>query len=641
VALHADTSTSRELLLFEESNVTAATKRPQSARSAPSAVTVVTADEIRRFGYRSLAEVLRSKSGLYTSSDRNYSYLGVRGFLRPTDYNDRILLLVNGHTYNDDIFQQALIGNEFGIDLEAIDRIEIIRGAGSALYGGNALFAVINVVTKTGHDHQGVQALAETGSLGRKRGQASFGHAFANGTDVYVSASILDLDGHSSLFYKEYDDPATNNGKAEDVDGERAYNLFASGRYGDWKVQGGVNRREKHIPTGAYETLFNDPDNRTVDSRAFAEVQYEKTFTHDLTLNARSYFDHYDYDGTYVYEDDGQRVINKDLASSDWGGAELRGRWRWQDLNILTLGGEYSYHPDAQQETFDRGSAERFKDERSFGIGGVYLQNEISLPYALTFVGGVRYDRSYAGNDQVNPRAALVWEPTADTMIKALYGKAFRPPNLYELYYDAPGNGVEGLGNPDLDPERIATYELVIEQWLIERTRVAAQVFHHEIDDLVDQVSPAPDVLQYDNVGGARADGASFLIDFELSKDLRLRGAYSIQEVRGVGGKRLSNSPMHLGRAGTQYPLFFGGEGATELIVISPRRTLAGRQLDSIVLCNVNLIFPVPRIPKLGLSFGLYNLFNQKYSDPAGVEHRQDALPQDRFTFRVQLRYGF
>ncbi len=637
---HAEGPAARELLLFEEPHVTAAAKRPQAARSAASAVTVITAEEIRRFGFRTLAAALRSVPGFYTSSDRNYSYLGVRGFLRPTDYNDRILLLVNGHTYNDDVFQQALIGNEFGIDLEAIERIEVVRGPGSALYGGNALFAVINVVTHSGRDQPGGQVLAETGSLGRKRGQVSYGHVFGNGADVYASASVLDLDGHSSLFYPEYDSPDTNNGRAEDVDGERAYNLFLTAHYGDWTLQGGANRREKHIPTGAYDTIFNDPDTKTVDERAFAELQYEHTFAYDVNLNGRAYFDNYEYDGTYPYDVDGERVINKDLASSHWFGGELRARWSWQDWNILTVGGEISFHPDAVQENFDRGGSSSFSDERSFGLGGVYLQNETRLPYSFTLVMGARYDHSYAGNEAANPRVALIWEPTEKTVIKALYGNAFRAPNLYELYYETTGGGVVGLPNPDLEPETITSYELVIEQRLSRSVRLTGMLFHHEIDDLVDQTTPEPDVVQYANIGGARADGGSTVLDVDLTNAFRLRAAYDFQEVRAARSEPLSNSPKHTGRAGFQFPLLWGSEGAAELIVVGPRRTLAQRKLDPVVLGNLNLILPTP-IPKLLFTAGLYNFLNRRYDDPAGSEHQQDSIPHDRFTFRVQARYAF
>jgi iron complex outermembrane receptor protein len=209
-----------ELLLFDEPIVSAAAKHPQPSRLAPSAVTVVTREDIRRLGYRTLAEALRSVRGFYGTHDRNYDYIGVRGFLRPGDYNDRILLLVNGHAYNDDVYQTAHLGYDFGIDLEAVERIEVIRGPGAALYGGNALFAVVNVVTLNAKDAPGVRPLVETGSFGRKRGQVSVGHTFAGGPEVFASGSVLDVNGPEELFYPPYDRPQTNFGVARNADGE-------------------------------------------------------------------------------------------------------------------------------------------------------------------------------------------------------------------------------------------------------------------------------------------------------------------------------------------------------------------------------------------------------------------------------------
>src|SRR2546426_11732092 len=124
-----------------------ASKHEQKVTDAPSFVSVVTADDIRRYGYRTLADVLRSVHGFYTTYDRNYTYLGVRGFSRPSDYNSRFLLLVDGHRINDNVYGRAYTGTEEGIDVDLIDRVEIIRGPSSSLYGTSAFFAVINVIT--------------------------------------------------------------------------------------------------------------------------------------------------------------------------------------------------------------------------------------------------------------------------------------------------------------------------------------------------------------------------------------------------------------------------------------------------------------------------------------------------------------
>jgi outer membrane receptor protein involved in Fe transport len=121
-----------------------------------------------------------------------------------------------------DVYQQAALGNDFGIDLESVKRIEVIRGPGAALYGGSAFFAVVNVVTEEAPEAPGVHVLAETGSFVRKRGRGRIGHVFGNGLEVYAAGSVLDVDGPENLFYPEYASPKTHYGIAHDVDGEQA-----------------------------------------------------------------------------------------------------------------------------------------------------------------------------------------------------------------------------------------------------------------------------------------------------------------------------------------------------------------------------------------------------------------------------------
>ena len=107
--------------------------------------------------YRTLADVLNSVRGFYTSYDRNYSYIGVRGFARPGDYNTRVLLLIDGHRFNEPTYDMAAIGTDFPIDVSLVDKVEVIRGPASSLYGTSAFFAVINVITKTASARQGTQ----------------------------------------------------------------------------------------------------------------------------------------------------------------------------------------------------------------------------------------------------------------------------------------------------------------------------------------------------------------------------------------------------------------------------------------------------------------------------------------------------
>jgi iron complex outermembrane receptor protein len=172
----ADPSTMTIEQLLEVQLVSTASKFEQKATQAPASVTVITADQIRQFGYRTLAEILGSVRGFYTSYDRNYAYIGVRGFSRPGDYNTRVLLLVNGHRMNEPIYDMAPIGTDFPVDVSLIERVEVIRGPGSSLYGTSAFFAVINVITRSAESSPGTRLDLTVGSLETQRATASVGH---------------------------------------------------------------------------------------------------------------------------------------------------------------------------------------------------------------------------------------------------------------------------------------------------------------------------------------------------------------------------------------------------------------------------------------------------------------------------------
>jgi iron complex outermembrane receptor protein len=128
-------------------DVVTASKIPQKISEAPSSVSVITAEDIRQRGYRTLTEVLQSVPGMTVSYDRNYNYANMRGLGNPGDLNTRLLILIDGRRLNDVVYDQGAIGTEFPVDLDLIDRVEFVPGPGSAIYGSSAFFGVVNVIS--------------------------------------------------------------------------------------------------------------------------------------------------------------------------------------------------------------------------------------------------------------------------------------------------------------------------------------------------------------------------------------------------------------------------------------------------------------------------------------------------------------
>jgi iron complex outermembrane receptor protein len=626
---------------FEVQPVYGASKHEQRSSEAPSSVSIVDAEEIQRYGHRNLAEVLASVRGLYVSYDRNYSYLGVRGFNRPGDYTSRVLVLVNGHRVNDNVLDSVLLGNEFILDVDTIDRIEVIRGPSSSLYGNNAFFGVVNVITKTGRSLNGPEFSVSYGSFDATTVRASYGKQFTNGVQMYWTGTFYDSAGQDELYYREYDRPTNNvnGGITRHTDYERAYKTFVTLSYQDFTLDGGYSTRLKGIPTGSYGTLYGDDDAWTTDARAFAVLKYQKKLTDEWDLLARLSYDHYDYHGSYPYLfDPGGRDQTDDYALGNWWGGELLVTRRLFDRHTISVGTEFK--DNFQQDQGVEDPTVTYDDERESFNYAFYGQAEISVLTNLLLNAGIRYDYYETFGDTVNPRLAAIYSPLSDTTVKLLYGTAYRAPNSYELYYSAPE---ANKGNPDLDPETITTYEAVIEQRLNRHLRFTATGFYYDIDDPITQVTdPADDLLVYQNQDHAIAYGAEVELDGRFAGGLRGRISYTWQQTEDQAtGRELVNSPQHLVKLNVIVPVWrdkvFSG---FELQYNGPTQTLAGNQADGFVVANFT-VFSRELVRGLEASAGVYNLFNTTYSYPAAGEHLQDTIEQDGRTFRVKLTYRF
>jgi outer membrane receptor protein involved in Fe transport len=614
-----------------------ASKFPQKMTAAPSVVTVVTAAEIKEHGYRTLADILRTVPGLYVTNDRNYEYLGARGFGRPGDYNSRVLLLVDGQRINDDVYDGALIDRSFPINVDLIERVEFVPGPGSAVYGSNALLGVINVVTRSARDIDGVEVAAEVGSLGARGARATLGHRASNGMDFLLSASRNRSDG-ADLYFPEFDSPATHNGWAMGLDYEDRRDLFLKASRGEATLTAAHAEREKGIPTASYGQVFNDPRSRTIDAQSFVNLQVDHAVNDERHVQGRLYYGRYDYQGDYVY-DNPPVTLNRDLTYARWWGGELKLVEHFAGGHTLVVGGEYQRDARRDQLNYDVSPYSSYLDDhRPSHRSAVYVQGEAMLTDKLAASLGLRRDNYADDVDTTSPRLALVYRPTTESAIKAIYGTAYRVPNVYERYYAIGGTNE---ANPNLQPEKIRATELVVEQRIGERLRLTGSLYKYEMRDLISLMTdPVTGLLVFSNLDRVEARGAEFTGEWQ-GQMVHARASYSIHDAHDEATEQvLTNAPRRLAKLILTAPL-----GATavraglDMQYVSRRRTLAGEVGGYTV---ANLTFTHSGLAKgVELSFSLYNMFDKSYADPGSYEHRQDAIAQDGRSGRVKLTYRF
>jgi iron complex outermembrane receptor protein len=613
-----------------------ASKFEQTVLEAPSSISIVNASDIKHYGYRTLADILRSVRGFYTTYDRNYEYAGVRGFGRPGDYNSRMLLLVDGHRINDNIYGTASIGTEFILDVDLIERVEIVRGPGSSLYGTNAFFGIINVITREGRDIKGMEISGEGASFGTYKGRMTFGNQYKNGLNMMLSASAYD-DRGQSLYYKEFNTPDQNNGRTDGCDYDKYKSLFGKISLHDVVVEGAFITREKGIPTGSWGAQFNESANKTTDNLGYIDIKYERSFEGLLDVMTRFHYNKYKYEGTYV-----TLPLNKDTALGEWWGGEFKLGKTVFEKHRMIFGMEYQDNLKQNQENyFVNPDLSALDDKRTSMNWGVYLQDEFTIMENVILNAGIRHDHYQSFGGTTNPRIGLIYNPFDMTSIKLLYGEAFRAPNAYEYYYHD-GNTTT-KSNRNLKPETIRTYELVYEQYFRNQLRLTASGFYYKIKNLISQqIDPADGLLVFNNVEEVEAKGLEFELDRKWKNGFEGRISYTFQETKNFDtGRLLSNSPKHLGKLNMICPLvknkLFAG---LELQYTGIRKIVNNNDANGYLTGNLTLLSK-DLYKGLEASASIYNIFDRAYSDPGGPEHMQDRIEQNGRSFRLKITYRF
>ncbi|NNL67640.1 MAG: TonB-dependent receptor [Myxococcales bacterium] len=599
-----------ELLDLE---ITTASKRAESLSESPSFTHVITREEIRSHGYRTVAEALSGIVGLYaTNVDHVWDGVGVRGFAVSGDYSTRVLVLIDGQRLNEPMGDSPSLGEEIPLDIEGIERIEVVKGPGSALWGSNALLAIVNVVPRRGSKIDGVESRLEYGSFERWKGTVTAGKRFGNGLEVAALIGGLDAGGDDRIAIQAL-------GNAHDQDEEDLVRGHLVASYGDWSFGFYASNRNKEDPTGGYETIFDSPfDGTFVEEQQFlAQLRYQRAVLPEWEgqVSARLFHSTYDYRGEYEYDQECCNFVlpyhNHDRIESKSYGSELQLSLSPHERLDLTGGIEAQHHYEIDFRNADLFGIYADGSGAYHTLAG-YLQGRIRANDWLQVVVGSRLDDYSNFSAEVSPRAAVIVTPRKGTAIKLLFGQAFRAPNVYETAFDDGEKIASSLG-----PETIRTYEAIVDQHLFGHTRLVGGVFYYEIDDLIAEFANPDETVEYRNAGTVTSRGLELALQTALPSGLRARLGFSALKAEDDGGRWLSNSPRYLGNAAVSVPLFARRLVASlELQAVGRRRTLAGNSLPPAFTSNLVLRHRV--LDWLEATLGVYNLLDDDVRIPSG-----------------------
>ena len=637
------------LALVPVEEVEAASRAAESIEDAPASVSIVSSQELRGMAYPTVWQALGGVRGVYLSDDRGYATAGVRGFGRPGDYGNRTLVLLNGQPMNDNWVWSNYMGYDLRTDLEDVQRIEVVRGPGSVLYGTGAFSGVINVVTRSRESTPGYEIGTSTadGTVGRVRARAAYD--FGNGAGMWVSVAGSRSSGNSYYFPEYASDGATAGHAPANTDRFQAGTFTGQFWWKALTIQWSMNSHDKHLPTGEYSTLLGDDRTHQIDTRYMAEARFEPQLTSAIQSLSRAHVNYYEYGGYFASTPE-NGGLSHETYKGLWAGIEQRFVFVPGSAARFTVGGEIQNHFNADQwaanEVFSAPatSGVLLDDHRTFQVGAGYAVADLTPVHAVKLSLGGRYDAYSTFGGSFNPRIAVILKPYEAGNVKIMFGKAFRAPSVYEQFFNEPGIQVP---NSKLTPEQMYSAEIEYSHRITPTVVGLVSVYENVISNLIQNVTDPVDPTLgsiYQNTStpvatmGAEAElrkewkegwMASASYSFARSVFLRDSSLSSIASLaRDPTFREVPNAPEHLASVRGGAPILGRALMAmTRLAYTSARWDThdlaatplspqpAQQQTGDAVVWDLMLTGAEPRW-HLRYSFGLYNLFDWKYSVP-------------------------
>jgi outer membrane receptor protein involved in Fe transport len=674
----------RELVLTPERSVSAASRENENIEDAPASVTVISAQELEAFAYPTIMESLRGVRGFAINHDSVYGSAAVRGLGTAGDFSNRLLVLSDGAVLNENILYQPFIHYDGRTDLGDVQRIEIVRGPSSVLYGTGAVSGVVNLVLKGKDEPDGVHAQISSYDNGVARARVGYSQKFTKDAGVWLSLAGANSGGRTeSLVFDSGDGQGAVGHSTAGFDKFTSYTFTGKTWYQDLQLQVFGTARSETVPTGGQAARFGDQRSFEQDQRFLAELKYDHKLSDGVRLLLRGHANYAYYHLDYWYDNDptmpGPGLANSynyvETYKGLWEGAEARLTLDLAKGLRLAVGAEATIHNKAEMVTgqFDTAHA-TFTNALQVNAPYQVLAGSALLDWrpsaAVRFQGGVRFDSyNLDGNNDaaagtsddargknsfsaLSPRAVLVVKPAPTDVVKVMLGSAFRAPSAYENFYN--DGGVTQLSpsacGEKLTPEHVYSAELeATHKFTTDWAGVAAG--YGTLAQNIVETAPVPDACaQAAGAAGATyyrnstTDQRMFGVDLELRREFRA-GVMASAQYGAILGRYASNpngadptlsASTVLPNTPTQYagvklivPIVQSSLNAAFRAALEDRRRLdltSDLKTDRAVVADLVMSGLIAR-HGVRYAVGVYNLFNWQYAQ-AAASYASPLMPQ-------------
>ncbi len=658
-------------------SVISATKTEQKISEAPAIISIITQQQIKERGYRTVGEALQSVTGFDLLHDRFQYNLGVRGINGGLRAWSRIVkVMIDGQPVSYRPSSENFLGREL-IPLSVIERIEIVRGPASALYGSNAFLGVINIITRKNEQKNWSEITADLGSskyLSSFTTDVTLGGV--SGNLNYIAAGSFSRSDQSGV--GPVNVPGSLKYGADDIsknDISRPRSIFAGLNYdnegvGQLSLQFNYQRLDSYAEFQDWGVLTHD--NRIDIGNYYLRGKFSRQFTDKLAGT---------FSLAYAQGQPGSKErLDTDADPTVWitrdvgyKGIDVAAEFAYSlsESNNISFGLDHTTDMQNLQTHYinSPGSPKspiqgvRYGD-KNFLNTGVYVQTILYPTSAFGVTAGLRYDDHNIYGDVVNYRLAGVYQISESIHAKLLYGTSYKAPSSVQLFSNyVVTRGV--VGNPDLKPEKAKTVEAAVGMRLGKHFNINLNVFYNTINDKVELVLPVGSVsnTKPDNLAKINSNGIEFETQYNLVK-LQSYANFTyqkshIEKMHPVRGKVVLNTalyPSYTFKFGINYkiPSYFlnfncegrltGARLASEFnsYIFDPVDYRTNRyELDSYFLMDLTLSTDNLSIfdkRETTISLKIYNLFDKQYAFPG---YKDFDIPGFERTIYINLSQRF